>query len=170
MTILVCFSSDRWKMGMALRVQVVQNKLNNPRNQTHHKILVSRLLVEPHLHNSINQRPKTDEGVRDVDCWVVTHYIYISIQMSHVLTSSCVASWFIMFKIDIGTQWVYLKFILDRKCASCMLGRHHVFAECINPMLINLGSNSFYASKINGQWFGRCGSWVLRIHRMSLVV
>jgi hypothetical protein len=41
-----------------------------------------------------------------------------------------------------------------------MLGRHHVSAECINPMLINLGSNFFYASKINGQWFGRCGNWV----------
>jgi hypothetical protein len=47
-----------------------------------------------------------------------------------------------------------------QKMCILRVGRHHVSAECINPMLINLGSNSFYASKINGQWFGRCGSWV----------
>ncbi len=164
MTILVYFWSNRWKMGMASRVQVVQNKLNIPRNQTHHKILLFQLLVERHFRNNINQKPKRDEGVRVVDnlkyCWVVTHYISISIQMSHVVTSSCVASRFIMFKTDIDTQWMYLKLNLDRKCASCMLGKHHISAECINPMLINLGINSFYASRINGQWFGRCGSWV----------
>ncbi len=149
---------------MASGVQVAQNKLNSLRNQTHYKILVSQLLVELHLHSSINQRPKRDEGVRAVDnlkhCWVVTHYSSVSIQMSHVLTSSCVSSQFIMFKTDTDTQWVYLKLVLDRKCASCMLGTHHVSVERIDPMLINLGSNSFHASKINGQWFGRCGSWV----------
>jgi hypothetical protein len=53
-------------MDMASRVQVAQNKLNGPQNQTHHKILVSRLLLELHLRSSINQRPKRDEGVRAV--------------------------------------------------------------------------------------------------------